>query len=65
MGFWDNLGSAIRRGGMDEYTYERYKKKCNSELVSLARIHDLNALKMLKLRIKDDEEIKRMMKRGH
>ena len=65
MGFWDNLGSAIRRGGMDEYTYERYKKKTNSELVSLARIHDLNALKMLKLRIKDDEEIKRMMKRGY
>ena len=27
MGFWDNLGSAILRGGMDEYTYERYKKK--------------------------------------
>ena len=65
MGFWDNLGSAIRRGGMDECTYERYSKKSNSELVRLARIHDLNALKMLKLRIKDDEEIKRMMKRGH
>ena len=65
MGFWDNLGSAIRRGGMDEYTYNRYSKMNNSELVRLARIHDLNALKMLKLRIKDDEEINRMMKRGY
>ena len=65
MGFWEALGGAIARGGMDEKTYERYQKMNNSELVRRARQGDVNALKTLKLKIKDDEEIKQMLKRGY
>ena len=65
MGFWEALGGAIARGGMDENTYKRYQKMNNSELVCRARQGDVNALKTLKLKIKDDEEIKQMLKRGY
>lgn len=65
MGFWEALGGAIARGGMDEETYERYQRMSNSELVRRAKNHDVNALKMLKIRIRDDEEIKQMLKRGY
>ena len=65
MGFGEAWGGAIARGGMDEGTYQRYKKKSDSELVALARNRDLYALKMLKLRKKDDDEIQRMLKRGY
>ena len=37
----------------------------NSELVRRARQGDVNALKTLKLKIKNDEEIKQMLKRGY
>ena len=64
MGFWDKLGEAISRGGMSESTYELYSRKTDSELVRLARNHDVNALKMLKIRVRDDETIKEMLRRG-
>ena len=64
MGFWEKLGEAISRGGMDKQTYERYSRKSDSELVRLARNHDANALKMLKIRIRDDEAVKEMLRKG-
>ena len=65
MGVWDSLAGAISRGGMSEGMYDIYRKKSDSELVRLAKINDVNALKMLKIRKKDDEMIKRMLKRGY
>ncbi|MBE6375762.1 MAG: hypothetical protein E7050_04775 [Lentisphaerae bacterium] len=65
MGFWNDLGKAIARGGMSEDTFDRYSGKSDSELVRLAKNHDVNALKMLKIRIRDDEEIREMIRRGY
>ena len=65
MGFWDALGGAISRGGMSEGMYESYSRKSYSQLILLAKSGDVNALKMLKFKVKDDEEIKWMLKRGY
>ena len=65
MGFWEDLGNSFMRLGIPEGTYKIYSKKSNSELIRLARNHDVNALKMLKLEVKDDEAIREMLQRGY
>lgn len=65
MGFWKDFGERLIHGGMDEETYRRYERMRTSELVREVKYHhNTNALWMLKYRIRDNEIIKDMIRKG-
>ena len=65
MGFWKDLGERLIHGGMDEKTYKFYERMSTSELVREAKYrHNPKALMMLKIRIRDNEIIQDMIRKG-